>query len=109
MSHLTTQDGPPCCPDQLGRSTRESNRHPDEYALTYDSYSRPPEALDGENRVKEAMEELERQNKYLRALVVSLSETIVRQVAAKNKLATNCEASRDARFPAHQNAQTQHL
>ncbi len=96
LSHLTSQDGPPSCPDQLGRSTRESNRHPDEYALPYDSYSRPTDTLDGGNRVKEAMEELERQNRYLRDLVVSLSETIVRQVAAKSKLATDCEAGKDA-------------
>jgi hypothetical protein len=40
---------------------------------------------DGESRVREALQELERQNKELKALVVSLSETIVRQLTAKTQ------------------------
>jgi hypothetical protein len=51
--------------------------------LPYDSFSPPLVVLDGESRVREALKELERQNKYLRALVVSLSETIVRQLTVK--------------------------
>jgi hypothetical protein len=85
MGRLTTQGRQLSCLDHFGQGKRKSDRRPDDSAAPYDDCSPLPAVLDGEKRVKEAVEELERQNKYLRALVVSLSETIVRQVAAKKR------------------------
>lgn len=80
MNSLPPQGRRPSCLDQFRRGKRESDKHPDDHA----SPRAPPSVvMDGENRVREALKELERQNKYLRALVVSLSETIVRQLTAK--------------------------
>lgn len=83
MSSLPPQELRPSCLDQFRRGGRESDQNPDDQASLYDSFSPPSVVLDGESCVREALKELERQNKYLRALVVSLSETIVRQLSAK--------------------------
>ncbi len=83
MTRPRPQERRPPCLDQIRRGKREGDRHPGDYAPPYDSFSPPPPVLDGQNRFKEALEELEKQNKYLRGLVVSLSETIIRQVTAK--------------------------
>lgn len=83
MSRLPPQEPRPSCLDQFKRGERESDGRRDDYASAYHGLPQLPVALDGENRVKEALDELERQNRYLRALVVSLSATVVRQVTAK--------------------------
>jgi hypothetical protein len=80
MSSLPPQERRLSCLDQFRRGERASDKNPDHRASPYDSF--PPPTI-GESRVKEALKELERQNEYLRALVVSLSETIVRQLTAK--------------------------
>ncbi len=83
MSRPPAQEREPSCLDQFKRAERGSDRHPSDYAPSYHSFPPLPVALAGDIHVKEAMQELERQNKYLRALVVRLSEMVLRQVTVK--------------------------